>query len=207
MGLFNRLPTLRERALSGAAHWQIAVILVVVALAFASFGDTGRETFKYDRLAIADGEYWRLVTGHFVHLGTTHLVLNLAGLVLVWLLVGRYYDTWRWAVVLLVALLTMTAGFWLVDTHLLWYVGLSGVLHGLLVAGTIQGFRELPSESVIIAIILAGKIGWEQLAGPMPGSESVSGGAVVVNAHLYGAIGGIIAGALFWRSAADKRPI
>ena len=83
----------------------------------------------------------------------------------------------------------------------------TGVLHGLLIAGTIRGFRELPSESAIIVIIVAGKIGWEQLAGPMPGSESVSGGAVVVNAHLFGAIGGVIAGTLFWRSAADKPPI
>ena len=207
MGLFNRLPSLRERLLSGAAHWQIAVLLIVVALAFATFGDAGREAFKYDRLAIADGQYWRLLTGHFVHLGSTHLVLNLAGLVLVWLLVGRYFDSLHWALVLAVTLVSLTVGFWVFDTALLWYVGLSGVLHGLLVAGTIRGFRELPSESAVIAIIVVAKIGWEQVAGPVPGSESVSGGAVVVNAHLYGAIGGAIAGALFWRSAADRRPI
>ncbi len=189
--------------MSGAAHWRVAVFLIVVAVIFAVFGDAGRETFKYDRLAILDGEYWRILTGHFVHLGYTHLVLNLAGLVLVWLLVGRYFDTVRWLLILAVILATISAAFWLVDTNLLWYVGLSGVLHGLLVAGTIRGFRELPSESAIIVIILVVKIGWEQVAGPVPGSASVAGGAVVVNAHLYGAVGGGVAAALFWRSAAD----
>jgi rhomboid family GlyGly-CTERM serine protease len=207
MGLFDRLPTLRERVLSGAAHWQVAVVLIVVAVAFASFGDVGRDTFMYERLAIADGEYWRLVTGHFVHLGRTHLVLNLAGLVLVWLLVGRYYEGVQWLLVVGVVLVVMSAAFWFIDTNLLWYVGLSGLLHGLLVAGAVRGFRELPSESAIIAVIVAGKIGWEQLAGPMPGSESVSGGDVVVNAHLFGAIGGLVSAALVWRSPTEKRSI
>ena len=90
---------------------------------------------------------------------------------------------------------------------MLWYVGLSGVLHGLLVAGAMQGFRTLPSESAIILALVTGKLAWEQLSGPLPGSESVSGGDVVVNAHLFGAIGGAIAGVMLWRSAAGKASI
>jgi membrane associated rhomboid family serine protease len=86
-------------------------------------------------------------------------------------------------------------------------VGLSGVLHGLLLAGAVQGFKTLPSESAIIVAIVIGKLAWEQFAGPLPGSESVSGGNVVVNAHLFGGIGGLIAGGLLWRSSAEKRSI
>ena len=207
MGLFKRRESLLDQALGGAGRWWTALVLAAVCLLFGAFGDEGREVFKYDRLAIADGEYWRLLTAHFVHLGSTHLVLNLAGLLLVWLLVGRYYTGLQWLGVLACSVVTVSGGFWFIDTYMLWYVGLSGVLHGLLVAGAIQGFRALPSESAIILVIVAGKLAWEQLAGPLPGSESVSGGDVVVNAHLFGAIGGAIAGAALWRSAGARGSI
>ena len=207
MGLFNRRESFLRRFVGDTVYWHVAIGVALISVGVALFGDEGRELLKYDRLAIADGEYWRLVTGHFAHLGNTHLALNLAGLVLVWLLVGRYFTNVQWLVVVLLTLAVTSAGFWFVDQYLLWYVGLSGMLHGLLLAGAIQGFRTLPSESAIICAIVAGKLAWEQLAGPVPGSESVSGGAVVVNAHLFGAIGGVVAGGLLWRSAGDKRSI
>jgi rhomboid family GlyGly-CTERM serine protease len=207
MGLFKRRESLIDQAMGGADRWWTALVLAGVCLLFGAFGDEGREVFKYDRLAIGDGEYWRLLTAHFVHLGSTHLVLNLAGLLLVWLLVGRYYSGLQWLAVLAGSVIAISGGFWFIDTYMLWYVGLSGVLHGLLVAGAIRGFRALPSESAIILAIVTGKLAWEQLSGPLPGSESVSGGDVVVNAHLFGAIGGAVAGVLLWRSAGGKGSI
>ena len=131
----------------------------------------------------------------------------MAGLVLVWLLVGRYYTRIQWLTVLTVTLALTTAGFWFVDVHMLWYVGLSGALHGLLLAGSIKGFRELPSESAIIIVIVVAKLAWEQFSGPLPGSESATGGPVVVNAHLFGAIGGALAASILWRSADDRPSI
>lgn len=207
MGLLKRRQVGLAGIIQAGVHWQVAAFLLLVCVAFALFGDAGRDTFRYDRLQIENGEYWRLVTGHFVHLGPTHLVLNMVGLVLVWLLVGRYYSRSCWLLVCAVTLAAMTAGFWFIDVHLLWYVGLSGVLHGLLLAGAMQGYRELPAESAIIVVIVVGKLAWEQLSGPLPGSESVAGGAVVVNAHLFGAIGGALAAAMLWRSAAVRPSI
>jgi len=207
MGLFKPRQNGLQGFLQTGAHWQVAGLLVAVCVLFALFGDAGRETFRYDRLQIQNGEYWRLLTGHFLHLGNTHLVLNMAGLVLVWLLVGRYFGRIQWLAVILVILTVMTTSFWFIDEHLLWYVGLSGLLHGLLVAGAIRGYRVLPSESAIICVLVAGKLAWEQFSGPLPGSESVSGGAVVVNAHLFGAIGGVVAALITARSVADQRSI
>jgi hypothetical protein len=70
---------------------------------------------------------------------------------------------------------------------------MSGLLHAVLVAGVASRIRDAPSESLALGVIVAGKIAWEQLAGPLPGSELSAGGPVVVNAHLYGAIAGIVA--------------
>ncbi len=181
------------------AHWQVPLAFALVGAVAAAFGDAGRELLRYDRAAIADGEYWRLLSGHFAHLGYPHLLLNLAGLLLVWLLVGRLYSTRRWILVAAISVLAMDAGFWFLDAGMRWYVGLSGMLHGLLLAGAIREIRSLPGESMVICVVVVAKLAYEQLAGPLPGSESAAGGAVVVNSHLYGAIGGALAALVFWR--------
>lgn len=200
MSFFKRQTAGLNQLFQGGIHWQIAGLLLVICISFAIFGDAGRDMFQYDRLRIENGEYWRLITGHFVHLGTMHLALNMVGLVLVWLLVGRYFSRQQWLIVILSTIAMTSAGFWFFDTHMFWYVGLSGGLHGLLVAGAIKGYRTLPSESVIIIAIVIGKLAWEQFFGPLPGSESVSSGPVVINAHLFGAIGGVLAVVILGRS-------
>jgi rhomboid family GlyGly-CTERM serine protease len=171
------------------------------------FGDAGREILRYDRLAIAQGEFWRLISGHIAHLGIRHLLLNIAGLVLVWLLVGRQYMMWHWCLVIAISLVVIDLGFWYVDTDLLWYVGLSGLLHGLLLAGAIPAYRSAPVEASTICIAVAGKLLYEQFAGPLPGSEATAGGAVVTTAHLYGGIGGLVGAAALWRSVRLDAPI
>jgi len=181
--------------------WQLPFVVALACVVAAAWGDAARELLRYDRPAIVDAEYWRLLSGHFVHLGVPHLALNLAGLVLVWLLVGRLYNTRQWILVAAISILAMALGFWFLDEALRWYVGLSGLLHGLLLAGAIRGLRALPGESVVICAMVFAKLAYEQVAGPLPGSESAAGGAVVVNAHLYGAIGGVLAAGVLWRSA------
>ena len=181
------------------AHWQMPLVFAVVGAVAVAFGDDGREVLRYDRAAIADGEYWRLLSGHIAHLGFRHLLLNLAGLALVWLLVGRRYRTRHWILVAAISVLLMDAGFWFVDAGMRWYVGLSGLLHGLLLAGAIRGLRSLPVESIVICTLVVAKLAYEQVAGPLPGAEAAAGGAVVVNSHLYGAIGGALSTLVFWR--------
>lgn len=180
------------------AHWQVALIIALLCIVAAIFGEDGRALLRYERAAIGDGEYWRLLSGHFVHLGYPHLLLNLIGLLLVWLLVGRHYSTQRWVLVAAISIAVMDAGFWFLEADLRWYVGLSGLLHGLLLAGAIAGIRSLPAESIVICAAVVAKLAYEQLVSPLPGSESLAGGAVFVNAHLYGAIGGALSAFVFW---------
>ena len=134
------------------------------------------------------------------HLGVQHLVLNIAGLILVWVLVGRQYTIRLWGLVTAISLASINVGFWFLDTNLAWYVGLSGLLHGLLLAGAIPAFRQMPAESAIIFVAVTAKLVYEQIAGPLPGSEATAGGTVVINAHLYGAVGGVLSAACLWRS-------
>ena len=157
------------------------------------------EALSWDRGALAGGQLWRFLSGHFVHLGWSHLLLNLAGLALIAWIVGRAWDRLGWLLVSLVSIAVIGVGFWTLNPRLEWYVGLSGLLHGLLAAGLVVGIARRETESIVLAVLVAGKLAWEQFAGPLPGSEGASGGAVIVDAHLYGAVGGILAAVAMWR--------
>jgi len=164
------------------------------AAAFAILGDAGRLWFSFDRAAIASGELWRLLSGHVVHLGLSHLLLNLAGLFLIWYLIGAVFSRSQWLKILVTGFLVIDLGLWFLEPQLVWYVGLSGILHGLLAAGIMGGIRSRARrlDVLVLGVALLGKLAYEQFVGPLPGSEASTGGAVIVAAHLYGAAGGAI---------------
>lgn len=204
MGLHQRAGI--EERQAGAGLWIAPVALSVVAVLFALGGDVGREWLRYEYDAIGAGELWRLLTGHLVHLGPSHLALNLAGLALILFLVRENLSTGRFLALFLVSTAGIDAGFWLFGPQLEWYVGLSGVLHGLFAGGLVLGFRRRRIETLALLVILAAKLGWEQAVGPLPGSESTAGGPVITEAHLYGAIAGLVAG-VFLAVGRRLRPI
>ncbi len=177
--------------------WQIPALLLAVATTIALTGSEGRELLRYDRDAVAAGEVWRLVTGHVVHLSPSHLILNGFGLCLVWYLVADSLDLRRWLVAIAISLTGIDLGLWIFETELHWYVGLSGLLHGLLLAGALAGWSRRPLEASVIVLAVAAKLAFEQLSGPMPGSLTASGGPVITAAHLYGAAAGALIGVAF----------
>ena len=184
------------RRISG---WRVPLALAAASL-LAAFAP--RAAMRFERAAIAEGEIWRLVTGHFAHLGPRHLALNLAGLLLVWFLVGGTWGGLQWLFVVAACIAGMDLGFWLLGERLAWYVGLSGLLHGLLAAGIVGRVRGAPVESLALGAVLAGKLAWEQLAGPLPGSAGTVEGPVVVDSHLFGALAGAAAALLLAARAA-----
>jgi len=78
----------------------------------------------------------------------------------------------------------------LLDNQFNRYVGLSGVLHGLFVIGGRWEMRRYKLSGAMLLAIIIGKLMYEQIYGALPGSESVAGGKVAINSHLYGAIAG-----------------
>ncbi|KPK39847.1 MAG: hypothetical protein AMJ69_04490 [Gammaproteobacteria bacterium SG8_47] len=168
----------------------LPLALAVMALLGQLGGAQLIETLRYDRAAILDGQWWRVLSGHIVHVGWMHLAMNVAGLVLVWLLFGVRLSTQRWLVVLLLSALGVSAGLLLRQPDLNWYVGLSGVLHGLFAAGIVAALAVGDRGAVVLAIALVVKLIWEGMAGPMPGTSEWVGARVVTEAHLYGALAG-----------------
>ncbi len=147
---------------------------------------------RYQRDAIFAGEWWRLVSGHFVHLGWAHLGLNVMGFALMWALFVADYTARQWLVIVAGSIAAIDVGFLLLNPELLWYVGLSGTLHGVMAAGTLAHLRRREPDGWILAVFLVGKLAYEQVIGVMPYSLRSAGGPVVVDAHLYGAIGALL---------------
>lgn len=163
------------------------------------------EAMQYDRVAILDGEYWRLLTGNFVHLGLNHLLLNTAGLALVAALVWQYYTSAQWAMILAISCAAVGVGVFIAVPELRWYVGLSGVLHGLLLAGACVEIRRYPQTGWPLMLLVIGKLVYEQFQGSMPFSEAAAGGPVVVESHAFGGAAGLLVGLFFlWKSKAQK---
>lgn len=167
----------------------LALLLVCSALlALTATGGAGRRMLEYERGALAAGEVWRLVTAHLVHLDLRHALLNCAGLALMWALFARDYSVRQWLAILAGTAAAIDAGLWMCSSTVGWYVGSSGVLHGVMAAGTLAHLRRREPEGWLLAAFLAAKLVWEHLVGALP--LSGLGTEVVVDAHLYGVVGG-----------------
>lgn len=169
--------------------WLLALCALLLLPELA--GDTGRELLRYEREALRGGEWWRFLTAHFVHLDAEHAALNALGLVLLWALFARDFSPFRWLAIAAAAVVAIGAGLWLRSTTVEWYVGSSGVLHGILAAGTVAHVRRRELDGWLLAAILVAKLAWEQWAGAVTLLDSET--PVVVDAHLYGALGGLAA--------------
>jgi len=189
------MPMSRLSGAIGARYWLVGLVAALLVLLWAG-GKGVTEVLQYRRSAIFDGEWWRLITGHLVHAGFRHMALNVAGGLVMTALFLRTYSRGQWALILAVSLVTIDLGFLLRDQWLETYVGFSGVLHGVLAAGALAWWRTEPRPlALAISAITIGKLAWEQWEGPV--SLAGDGLTIIVNAHLYGAIGGGLMGAYF----------
>jgi len=164
----------------------LALLLAAVSLA----GERGVLWLRYDRFLIADGEWWRIITSHLVHTGTGHLLLNLAGLFVIFLALGQLYPPQTWLLSLIICMAGISSGQLLFCPELQWYVGFSGVLHGLAVMGFAGGIRNGDRLCLIGLTALLAKLLIEQLYGPSAQTVHLIHAPVIVNAHLYGAVSG-----------------
>ncbi len=181
-----------------ALRWHI-LALTLLMLVLGLWHESVNPWLEYSREAIADGQLWRLASGHLVHMNLWHTLLNLSGFLLCWFFFPDLLTRRRLWIWLLVSIPLVSAAFWFIDTDLEGYVGLSGILHGLLVMCLLAGFSGHPKlHGLLLAVVIA-RLTWEQ----QPDYNinyllDTIGGAVYVNAHLYGSLVGAMLGGVWW---------
>jgi rhomboid family GlyGly-CTERM serine protease len=148
----------------------------------------------YERSAILEGEAWRLLTTYLVHAGIGHLLWNVAATGIVWAAVVRGLSARMWLSAALAVALGSSLGVLLLQPEVRVMAGLSGLLHGLLAAGAAAEVRRGERLAWVFLGLLAAKIAWEQLAGPMPLGAATVGERIAVGAHACGALAGLLAG-------------
>lgn len=178
-----------------------------VAVLAAAGGDPARLAMRYERVGLASGELWRLITGHLVHLGWNHMAMNLAALALLAYLFPRLMRPLDWFLAAILSALTIDAGLYWLNPTVEWYVGLSGLLHGCWAAACVLAFRHGRREAWVLSSLIVLKLAYEAVRGPVSLSGQLAGGPVIEIAHLYGAAGGLLSALLTSAIRSVKRSL
>ena len=124
-----------------SVQWNHVLWLFLFVICFSLQSAGLVSTFQFDRGLIDQGDYWLLMTGHLVHLNWAHWALNMAGLVIVAVFFSLCGSLLDWLFVLLFSAAVIGLGLYWFHPELIWYVGLSGILHGLFIYGAIREIR------------------------------------------------------------------
>ena len=178
----------------------IAAASVLLMVALQAMPVAWQHAIRYDRGAIGAGQWWRLLSAHFIHRNWSHLALNLAGLGLGTWLFGADRSPGRWMLATFLAAAGCGLGLYWFTPSVGWCVGLSGVLHGLMVVGFGGWVLAGDRWAALLLALVVGKMAWEQFGGDMPWTGSMVGGTVITAAHVWGAVGGALylAGEAIW---------
>lgn len=144
--------------------WLIAGIAIMAGLIQLAPGL--RAQLLYDRAAVGAGQAWRLWTGHLVHFGWPHLVID-AGLLLIvgWFAERKHPVFTRTALVLMPLFISVWL-YWL-DPGMTRYGGLSALNLGLLLYIAAQGWQRDWTDWFWPAVIAAyvGELAFEYYRG------------------------------------------
>ncbi len=168
-------------------------LLLFIVLILSCFEPLSSHWLMYDRELIESGQVWRLFSAHFVHLSTTHMLGNAMGVVLFGYISGKYLNNLLGFMLVIWCVCVVGLGLYGYAGYLQRYVGLSGVLHGLLlVAPFVSQYYSTRIASIFLVIVLV-KVIWEQT----PFYDDMAlvgaiGGRVEANAHLLGVIAGLV---------------
>jgi rhomboid family GlyGly-CTERM serine protease len=179
--------SMKEQFFTPAFKLALLIALIVLVL---SFFDNSLWTTSPG--IIEHKEYWRWLTANFVHFGWAHSLVNISGLLFfTW---ASFYSVsaLRFASLFIFCALAVGIGMSL-SNEILYYAGLSGVLHGLVIAGSFyMKDHALWKRGVLLAITLF-KVAHEQLAGYQFNElASLLPVVVAIDAHLIGVIAAFI---------------
>jgi rhomboid family GlyGly-CTERM serine protease len=170
-------------------------MLALASILVMFLPDNLQSLLVLSRDGIANKHIWQLLTAHFVHSNVWHLVFNITGLYLTWFLFSEEFEPSALIATLMVCTVGLSITLVLI-TDINNYVGLSGTLHGLFAYALVRELKHpRPTTFVLIAAAI-GKLAYEQLGGSTDATEALIGVSVAIDAHLWGAILGIICGCI-----------
>lgn len=168
-----------------AVRLACAATFALVAKVVGAYPDL----FTLERTAVAQGEIWRLWTGHFVHGSSDHYAYDVGAAAVLCAAFGPLRRLWLLAPILSVALLVTLPG-------LEYYYGLSALLHGWVVVIAARMSAEERGLRASLAFLLVLAVFAKALTETLLGvslftSDLDFGGPVLHASHFVGAAVGI----------------
>ena len=171
-----------------------AAALVIYALPGAA------TTLQYDRTAIAAGELWRILSGHWTHLSAGHLFWNVLAFLLLAASCERL-NRFSFYTCLTGSAILIPVALWVTAPQLLTYRGLSGIdsaLFALLLATLLR--EEIPRQRLrplatlcMFLLLFVTKPGYEAVTAQSVFVDNLGDNFVPVPlAHMMGVIIGIL---------------
>jgi rhomboid family GlyGly-CTERM serine protease len=188
------------------ASFGLCLILSAIMLCLTALENPLFPLLSLEATKVSAGEFWRLLTANLVHFGWAHTLMNAAALLLCALAFFTEYSVKTFSLLLLWCCACVGVGIYLFNPEYSPYAGLSGAIHGLIVAGLLQT-RVYPLWVRVIALgLVAAKLIQENSAGyEATDLQALLPVAVAVESHLYGAIAGLIFAGITWLLQRFKR--
>ena len=154
------------------------ILAFITTLAFF-FEPASGQYFAYDRYAIQGLETWRLLTGNLALHGEHYRA-------------GLYLKVFAWCG------LGTSAGLYFYAPDLIWYAGLSGALHGIFAWGACMDILNRMKSGWVLLAGVAVKVIYEQTVGGSADVAALIDAKVAIDAHLFGAMSGVLLFFLMW---------
>ncbi|MFY8274929.1 rhombosortase [Pseudoalteromonas sp. SSDWG2] len=151
---------------------------------------------RFDRDAIANGQWYRILTSNFVHSNDAHLAMNMAGVGALWLLHHHFFSVTKYWLYLCAISLVTTLLIYIFSSNIDIYVGLSGTLHGLIAYGAIKDLQNKEKTGWLLLVGVIAKVTYEQTIGASSDLETLIESRVAIEAHLFGLLCGLALGAI-----------
>lgn len=186
-------------SLQSSRRWSSASALllgILVASVLVQLSGGAQVLLQFDRSAIAGGQWWRILTGNFVHYGWLHWAANVGVFAaLYWIAQGRS----RWtAAVLIPFAIAVGAAVYRGASEVMTYRGISGVdcalLAWVLITMAVQDRGWAAAGWIGALSVVAGKSVYEAATGHVLLPTSAPAGVEVVGVtHVIGLAAGTLA--------------
>ena len=183
----------------------VATALIGPLVVLLLLGDDLNPLLQYEREQILAGEWWRLITGHLVHVDAPHLAIN-AFVILAWLyLFDQREDLGTVIRTIFAYALLISLGMLLLSTDLEWMLGASAITYALIGGSAFRAALDGPRR---LGLMLLAALSLKMLAEQYWGLESwfshLVDYPIASETHVYGIAAGILVEA--WRRIAHAPP-
>ncbi|QLE87815.1 rhombosortase [Shewanella sp. Scap07] len=150
------------------------------------------DLLNYQRVQIDSGQWWRLISGNYLHTNHWHLIMNLAGM---WVITALHYHFYNGkGLLILFASLSLLEGLglYLFYPSLIGYVGLSGILHGYFTFGALKEIQHKMKAGYLLLLGVIAKVSYEHVNGATEQVSNLINARVATESHLIGVLAGVL---------------